>query len=157
MRDHDKMLVLYVPHQKKSFTKYRWRTYNRWKIALITLVSSNGMTYANMVSVPAEEHNRYMTYITTYPQSGIRVFNIAQTILHTLWERIHVLRKRSQDISRSPCPRCAVVASRTIDTQPLQYDRDYPQASLILRGWVCDSHHPVEGYLPNYIFIGASL
>jgi hypothetical protein len=29
------MSVLYVPHQKKSFAKYIWRTYNRWQIAFI--------------------------------------------------------------------------------------------------------------------------
>jgi hypothetical protein len=44
-----------------------------------------------------------------------------------------------------------------MDTQPLPHDRDYPQASLILRGWVRDSHHPVGGYLPSYLVIGALL
>jgi hypothetical protein len=92
------------------------------------------MTYINVVSVLAEEHNRYMAYITTYPPSGTRTFNTIRTALQTLQERIHVLRKRPQDIPRSPCPMCAVVASRTIDTQPLPHDRDYPQANLVLRG-----------------------
>jgi hypothetical protein len=77
-----------------------------------------------------------MTYITTYFPSGARAFNAAQTSLHMLRERIDVLRKRPQDISRSPRPRCAVVASRTTNTQPLPHDRDCPQANLILRGWV---------------------
>jgi hypothetical protein len=67
MRDHDNMLVVYVSHRKKSFAKYRWRTYSRWQITLIPVVSSSGMTYANVESVPREEHNRYMIYITTYP------------------------------------------------------------------------------------------
>jgi hypothetical protein len=98
-----------------------------------------------------------MIYITTYPPSGTRVFNAAQTMLHTLRDRIHILMKRPQNILRSPHPRCVVMISRTIDTQPLPYDRDYPQANLILRGWVRDSHHPVGGYLPSYIFVGASL
>jgi hypothetical protein len=61
-----------------------------------------------------------MTYLTTYPQSGTRAFNNARITLHTLVERIHVLRKRPQDISRSPRPRCMVMASRTTDTQPLR-------------------------------------
>jgi hypothetical protein len=68
-----------------------------------------------------------MAYITTYPPSGARAFNAAQTTLHTLRERIHVLRKRPQDIPRSPRPRCAIVTSCTTDTQPLPHDRDCPQ------------------------------
>jgi hypothetical protein len=98
-----------------------------------------------------------MTYITSYPSSGARAFNAAQTTLHTLQEHIHVLRKRSQDIPRNSCPRCAVMASHTTDTQPLPHDRDCPQASLVLRGRVQDSHHPVGGYLPSYIVVGVSL
>jgi hypothetical protein len=58
--------------------------YNQWQIALVHEVSSSGMTYANVVSIPVEEHNRYMTYITTYPSSGARAFNVARTALHTL-------------------------------------------------------------------------
>jgi hypothetical protein len=157
MQDQDKIPVLRVPHQKKSFAKYRRRTYSWWQIALIPIVSSRGMTYANVVSVPANEHNRYMTYITTHLPSGAHVFNAAWIALHTSRERIHVLRKRPQDIPKSPRPRCAVMASRTIDTQPLPHDRDCPQVGLVLRGWVRDSHHPVGGYLPSYLFVGASL
>jgi hypothetical protein len=59
MQDHNKVPIIYVPHQKKSFVKYRWRTYNRWQFTLIPVVSSSGMTYANVVSVPTEKHNRY--------------------------------------------------------------------------------------------------
>jgi hypothetical protein len=120
------MSALYVPHQKKRLTKYRWCKDSQWQFALIPVVSSSGMTHANVVSVPAEEHNRYMTYITTYPSSGTRIFNAARTALHMLRERIHVLRKRQQDIPTSPRPRCAVVASHTTDIQPLPYDRDCP-------------------------------
>jgi hypothetical protein len=151
------LAIFYVPHQKKSFAKYKWRTYNRWQITLIPIVSSSDMTYVNEISVLAEEHNRYMIYIITYPPSGARAFNAARIILHTLRERIHVLRKRQQDIVRSPCPSCAVVASRTIDTQPLPHDRDCPQANLVLRGRVRNSHHLVEGYLPSYLDIDVSL
>jgi hypothetical protein len=116
MQDHDNMSVLYVPHQKKTFAKYRWRTYNWWQIALVPEVSSSGMTYTNVVSVPTEGHDRYMKYITTYPLSDAHAFNATRTTLHMLRERIHILRKRSQDIPRSPRPRCAVVASRMRDT-----------------------------------------
>jgi hypothetical protein len=128
------MPVLYIPHQKKRFTKYIWRTYNRWQITLIPVVSSSSMTYANMFSVPAEEHNRYMIYITTYPPSGARVFNDVWTALHTFRECFHVLWKRPQDIHRSPRPRCAIMTSHTINTQPLPHNRDCPQVNLILWG-----------------------
>jgi hypothetical protein len=57
-----------------------------------------------------------MTYITTYPPSGIRAFNATWIVLHTLRECIYVLRKRAQDIPRSQRPRCAVMASCMIDT-----------------------------------------
>jgi hypothetical protein len=103
-----------------------------------------------VVGVPAEDHNRYMAYITTYPPSGAHAFNTAWTALHTLRERIHVLQKRPQDIPRSPCPMCVVVVSRTTDTQPLPHDRDCPRARLILRG-------QAGGYLPSYLFVGVSL
>jgi hypothetical protein len=43
-----------------------------------------------------------MSYITTYPPSGAHAFNVMWTALHTLQERIHVLRKSPQDIPRSP-------------------------------------------------------
>jgi hypothetical protein len=99
----------------------------------------------------------YMTYIITYPLSDAYVFNAVRTTLYTLRERIHVLRKWPQDIPRSTCPRCTVVTSRMTDTQPLLPDRDCPQASLVLRGWVQDSHHPTGGYLTFYLFIGVSL
>jgi hypothetical protein len=109
------------------------------------------MTYTNVISVPAEEHNRYITYITTYPPSGTRVFNAARTALHTLKEHIHVLRKIPQDIPKSSRPRCVVVASHTIGTQPLPHDRDCPQINLVLRGQVRHSHHPAGGNLPSYL------
>jgi hypothetical protein len=110
-----------------------------------------------VVSILAEKHNIHVSYITTYPPSDTRAFNATRTTLHMSQKRIHVLRKRSQDIPRSPRPRCVVVTSRTTDTQPLLHNRDCFQTNLILRGWVQDSHHPVGGYLPSYLFIGASL
>jgi hypothetical protein len=42
---------------KEFFFTYRWRTYSWWQFALTPVVSSNDMTYENVVSVPAEEHN----------------------------------------------------------------------------------------------------
>jgi hypothetical protein len=87
-----------------------------------------------MISVPAEEHNIHITYITTYLPSSAHAFNVVWTTLHMLRERIHVLRKRPQDLPRSTRPRCAVVISHMTDTQPLPHDRDCPQANLILRG-----------------------
>jgi hypothetical protein len=110
------MSVLYVPHQKKRLTKYRWRAYSRWENTLIPIVSSNGMTYANVITVPTEEHNRYMTYTTTYPPCDVHAFNVARIALYTLRERIHALKKRPQDIPRSPCPRCVVMTNHTTDT-----------------------------------------
>jgi hypothetical protein len=59
-----------------------------------------------------------MAYITTYPPSGVHAFNAAQILLHTLRKCIHDLRKRPQDIPRSPHPRCVVMASRTRHTAP---------------------------------------
>jgi hypothetical protein len=77
------------------------RTYNRWKIALIRMVSSSGMTYANVVCISAEKHNIHVTYNTTYLPSGAHSFNAAWTMLHTLQECIHVLWKWVQDIPGS--------------------------------------------------------
>jgi hypothetical protein len=109
--------ALYVPHQKKKGAKYRWRMCSRWKITLIPMVSSNDMTYSNVVSVLAENTTDiYVTYITTYPPSDACAFNGTRTTLHTLREHIHVLRKRPQDIPRSPRPSYVVVASHTTDT-----------------------------------------
>ena len=43
------------PHQKKRGAKYRGIRVVGGKIALNLVVSSNGTTYVNVVSVPAEE------------------------------------------------------------------------------------------------------
>jgi hypothetical protein len=146
-----------VPHQRKTFTTYRWRTYNRWQFALNPMVSSNDMTYETWLAYLQKSIIYiYMIYIITYPSSGARALNAARIVLHTLRERIHVLRKRPQDIPRSPHPRCAVVTSHTIDTQHLLHDRDCPQASLVLRGRIRDSHHPAKGNLHSYLFVGVS-
>jgi hypothetical protein len=45
--------------KEKRLTKYRWRTCSRWQFALISIVSSSGMTYINVVSIHAEVHNIY--------------------------------------------------------------------------------------------------
>jgi hypothetical protein len=49
------------------------------------------------------------------------------------------------------------MASHMTCTQPISYDMDCPQASLVLSGQIRDTHHPVGGNLPSYLFVGASL
>jgi hypothetical protein len=66
-------------------------------------------------------------------------------------------RRHPQDISMSPHPRCAVMASRTIDMLLLPHDKECLQANLVLRGWVWDSHHPAGGNLPYYLIVGVSV
>jgi hypothetical protein len=75
MQDHDKISVIYVSHQNKSFAKYRCCMYSRWQIVLILVVSFNAMTYINMVSVPTKKSQIYMIYITIYSPSDAHVFN----------------------------------------------------------------------------------
>jgi hypothetical protein len=59
MRDCDNMLVLYVLMKRKAFAKNSWRMDSWWQFTLILMVSANGMTYTNVVSVPAKKH-RYI-------------------------------------------------------------------------------------------------
>jgi hypothetical protein len=136
MQHEDAMWSYPFLTKRKAFSTYRWRTRSRWQFVLNPVVRSND---------------------TTYPPSGAHMFNAVWTALHTSRERIHVLRKRPQDIPSFPRPRCTVVASRTTNTQPLPLDRDCPQANLVLRGWVRDSFHSAEGYLPSYHIVGVSL
>jgi hypothetical protein len=152
MQCYDNMLVISIPHQMKKLLPH---------IGGVRIVSGNShstpwliLAIQHVVSVPAEERNRYMTYITTYPPSVAHTLNTAWTALHTLWERIHVLRKRPQDIPTSPRPKCAVMASHTTDMHPLPHDRDCPQAILILRWRVWNSHHPTED---TYLFTFSSV
>jgi hypothetical protein len=104
------------------------------------------------VSVSVEEYNNIWHTSPLIPQ----VTSVCLT-LHTLRERIHILRKRPKDIPRSTHPRCVVVTSSMTDTYPLPHDRDCPQANLVLRGQVRDSYHPAKGYLHSYIFVSTSL
>jgi hypothetical protein len=68
----------------------------------------------------------------------------SDTYVTKMYSRLtEVVTRHSQVSTR---PGYAVVTSRTMDTQSLPYDRDYPQASLVLRGRVWNSHHPVGGY-----------
>jgi hypothetical protein len=57
MQCHANVSVLSVPHQRKAFATYRWRTHSQWQFVLIPVVSSNDTTYENVVSIPAEKHN----------------------------------------------------------------------------------------------------
>jgi hypothetical protein len=95
MQNYDRMLVLHIPHQKKTFVKYRLRTHSRWQIALIPMVSSSGMTYTIMVSIPSEKHmyiwhtsplitQVVSTHLTLRGQRYIRYKNI-----FTFWGRDH--------------------------------------------------------------------
>jgi hypothetical protein len=56
------MSVLYVPHQKKRFAKYIWRTYSQWRSHSSPWSVLAKLVYAIMVSVPAEEHNIHIWY-----------------------------------------------------------------------------------------------
>jgi hypothetical protein len=69
----------------------------------------------------------------------------------------HLAEVATRHSQVSTRPGYAVVTGRATDTQLLPHDRDYPQASLVLRGRVQDWHHPVGGYLPSYLGVGASL
>jgi hypothetical protein len=42
---------------KENIVNYRWCMCNWWQFTLIPVVSSSGMTYANVFSVPAQEYN----------------------------------------------------------------------------------------------------
>jgi hypothetical protein len=114
-------------------------------------------TYSNVVYVPAENAYIYNNVSPLIPQ--VALMHLTLHGQHCIcYENVFTSYRRCpQDIPRSPRPRWAVVASHTIDTQPLPHDRDYPQSSLILRGWVRDSHHPVRGNLTSYLVVGASL
>jgi hypothetical protein len=122
------------------------------------VVNSIGTTYSNVVSVPIEN----ITYI--YNHTSPLIPQVAPTGLTLHGQsRIHhekvftPCRRCPQNIPRSPCPRCVVVARRMTDTQPLLNDRYCPQASLILREWVQDSHYLAKGNLPSYLIVGVLL
>jgi hypothetical protein len=48
--------------KRMVFAKHRWHTSSRWKITHIPVISSSVMTYANLVSIPAKEHNIHIWY-----------------------------------------------------------------------------------------------
>jgi hypothetical protein len=75
---------LYIPHQKKISPNIDGVHIVGGKDVLIPVVNSSGMTYANVISVPAKEYNRYMIYITTYLLSDAHTFNATWIVLHTL-------------------------------------------------------------------------
>jgi hypothetical protein len=155
MQCHDNMLILSVSHKKNLPNIYS--VHIGWHNTLIFMVNSNNTTYETWLAYLQKTQQIYMTYITTYPPSDVHAFNDVRTTLHTLQKRIHILRKRPQDIPWSPCLRCTIVTSRTTDMQPLPHDRDCRQANLILRGRVQNSHHPTGWYLHSNHVVGASL
>jgi hypothetical protein len=156
MQCQDIISFLSVHHQKKTFATYSWHTHSRWQFALIPVVSSNDTTYGNVVSVPTENTTKIYIWHTSPLIPQVVSMRLTLHGQHYICCE-NVLRKRPQDIPRSPRLRCAVMASRTTDTQPLLHDRDYPQANLILRGQEQDSHHPAGRYLPSYRLFGVSL
>jgi hypothetical protein len=108
------------------------------------VVNSNGLTYTIMVSVRTKDTTDI--YNHTLPHYAIPV----RLTLHGQWciryENTFMSCRRSpQDIPRPPRLSCVVVASHMIDTQPLPHNRDFPQASIVLRGHVRDSYHPMGG------------
>jgi hypothetical protein len=109
---------------------------SRWQIALIPVVSSKQYDLLKRGWHIYRKQNRYI-YTHTSPLIP-QVAHVCLT-LHgqrcIRYENIFTsCRRHPQDIPRSPHPRCAIVASRTIDTQSLPHDRDSPQAILVLRG-----------------------
>jgi hypothetical protein len=148
MQCHDNISVLSVPQQRKAFATYRWRMHCWWQFSLNPVVSSNDTTYETWLAYLLKSTIIYDINHHLSPKWR-HAFNAARTTLHMLRERIHILRKRPQDIPRSPRPRCVVMTSRTTDTQPLPHDRVCPEANLILRGQVRNSHHLARGCLPS--------
>jgi hypothetical protein len=110
------MMILCVSHQKKSLPNIYGICVVGGKSHSSPLLVLTRLSYANVVSVPAKEHNIHIAYITTYPPSGAYAFNTAWTALHMLRECIHVLKKRPHDILRSTRLKCAVMTSRLMDT-----------------------------------------
>jgi hypothetical protein len=58
IRMYDVMQHVRLIHSapKEKLTKFRVHMHSRWLGALIPVVSSSGITYAIVVSIPAEEH-----------------------------------------------------------------------------------------------------
>jgi hypothetical protein len=143
---------------KEKIVKYIWRIYSLWQMVLIPVVSSNDMTYVIVITISTENIIDIYTHaLPLIPQVAPTCLTLrGQRCIH--YESIFTFcRRRPQDIPRSPHPRCMVMASRMIDTQLILHDMDCPQATLVLRGRVRDSHHLAGGNLPSYLFVGASL
>jgi hypothetical protein len=143
---------------KEKIVKYSWHTCSRWQDTFILWLILHEVTYEIMVSVPIEN------MIDIYNLTSPLIPQVASMCLMLHGHRcIHYenvftyCRRRPQDIPRSPCPRCMVMASCMIDTQSISHDMDCPQASLVLRGRVRNSHHPVRGYLSSYLVVDVML
>jgi hypothetical protein len=128
---------LYTFLTKRKKTRQIWMTY------MLSVAKSHSypwlvlsdMTYSNMVSIPIEKHNKYIYNHTSplIPQGAPMYLTLhGQRIIH--YENAFTSCRRDHK-TRSRHPRCAVMASCTMDLQSLPHDRDYPQASLALRGW----------------------
>jgi hypothetical protein len=94
------MPVLYVPHHKKIVPNIDGaRIVGGKSHSSLWLVLAEWLTQTWLVYM--QKSTIYMTYITIYPPSGAHAFNAAWTALHTLQERIQVLRKWPQDVPSS--------------------------------------------------------
>jgi hypothetical protein len=141
------------PHQNKRLANIVGIRIVGGKTHSSPWLALSNMTYSNVVSVPVEKY-RYVWYTSPLiPQvMSVCLTLHEQCCIH--YENIFTsCRWRPQDIPRSPCPRCVVVASHTIDAQPLPHDRDGSHASLVLRERVQDSHHPTGGNLTSYLHV----
>jgi hypothetical protein len=93
MQCQDNMSALNVPQQKKKLLPHIDDVRivdgelhsSPWLTPMIRLMET-WLAYLQKSKIDI------FTYITTYLLSGVRVFNDAQTALHTLQERTHVLR-----------------------------------------------------------------
>jgi hypothetical protein len=147
----------HIRSHQKEFAKYSWRMYSRWQIALISVVSSNCMIYANMISIPIKKY-RYIWHTSSLILQAAHISLMLHGQYCIRYENVFTsCIRRPQDIPRSPCPRCAVMVSCMTNIQLIPHDMDCPQARLILRGRVRNSHHPTGGNLPSYLCVGASL
>jgi hypothetical protein len=148
----------YTSSPKEKIVKYSWRTCSRWQDTLILWLILREVTYEIMVSVPTE--NMIDIYDHTSPLiphvTHVRLMLHGQHCIHYM-NIFTSCRRRPQEIPRSPHSRCMVMASCMIDMQSISHDMDSPEASLVLRGRVPDSHHPARGYLCSYLFIGVSV
>jgi hypothetical protein len=159
---HERMMswqqaVLYIL-TKRKIVKYIWHTCSWWQDTFSLWLILRKVTYEMMVSVPTEN------MIDIYNHTSPLIPQVASVCLTLHGQRcIHYenvftsCKTQPQDIPRSPHPWCMVMASCMIDMRSILHDMDCPQASLVLRRQVRNSHHPTRGYLPSYLVVDVTL